>query len=55
MEGNLITVKEFALKLGMSEITVRQWIKLDKIKSFKISRSRRIPESELQRIIDKGL
>jgi excisionase family DNA binding protein len=52
MENNekMITVKEFAQKLSMAEITVRQWIAENKIKSVKIGNMRRIPERELMRI-----
>jgi excisionase family DNA binding protein len=51
MQDNLITVKEFAKRLGLAEITVRKWIQEEKIESFTVgTRSRRIPESEVERI-----
>jgi len=48
---NHLTVKEVARILGLSEITIRQWIGIDKIKSIKIGSARRIPESEVQRLL----
>ena len=47
------TVKEVAEILSMAEITIRQWIQHGKIKSNKIGNSRRIPESELKRILEE--
>jgi excisionase family DNA binding protein len=44
------SVKQVAESLGMSEITIRQWIQHNKIKSVKIGRSRRISEVELTRL-----
>jgi len=49
---NYMSVKEFANKLGMAEITIRQWIANDKIKSIKVGSSRRIPESEYIRLTE---
>lgn len=48
----MITVKEVSEQLSVAEITVRQWIQHNKIKSIKLagSRSRRIPQSEVDRI-----
>ena len=47
----LYTVKEFAEIIGVAQITVRQWIQHDKIKSVKVIGSRRIEQSEIDRII----
>ncbi len=50
----LISVKTFANEIGLAEITIRQWIQKGLIKSHKIGvKSRRIPVSELKRIIDE--
>lgn len=46
----MLPVKEVAKRLGLAEITVRQWIQHGKIKSVKIGRVRRIPESEVDRL-----
>ena len=50
----MYTVKEVANLIGMAEITVRQWIQNDKIKSVKIGSMRRIPETEVKRIMEGG-
>lgn len=52
MEDRMLTIKEVAYTLGLSEITIRQWIQHGKIESVKLStgRSRRIPKSEVDRI-----
>lgn len=52
MNENMLTVKEVANQLGLAEITIRQWIQHKKILSVKLtgSRSRRIPQSEIERI-----
>lgn len=44
------TVKEVAIELKLSEITIRRWIKDKKIKSVKISRLIRIPDEEVERL-----
>lgn len=43
----LLTIKEVAEIFGLSEITIRQWIQHNKIKSVKIGGSRRIAQSEV--------
>jgi excisionase family DNA binding protein len=50
----LNTIKEAAERLSLAEITIRKWISNDKIKSVKLGGSRRIPESEIQRLIGGG-
>lgn len=52
MNDKMLTVKEVAIELGLAEITIRQWIQHKKILSVKLSgsRSRRIPQSEIERI-----
>lgn len=52
MEERMLTVKEVASTLSLSEITIRQWIQQGKIKSVKLAsgRARRIPQSEVERI-----
>ena len=49
---NHLTVKETCRILGLAEITIRQWITNGKIKSIKIGNSRRIPESEVMRLLN---
>jgi len=50
-ENSYMTVKDFAKITALAEITIRQWIQHEKIKSIKIGGSRRIPKSELDRIL----
>ena len=45
------TVKEVSQLLKLAEITIRQRIHAEKIKSIKIGNSRRIPKSEIERLI----
>jgi len=47
----MYTVKEVANLLGMAEVTIRQWIQYEKIKSIKIGSLRRIPSTEVERIM----
>ena len=44
------SVKQVSESLGIAQITIRQWIQHDKIKSVKIGNSRRVPESEVNRL-----
>lgn len=50
----LFTVKEAAVRLSLSEVTIRTWISLRKINSIKLGKARRISEDELCRIIAEG-
>ena len=52
MDERTYTVKETAAKLNKSEITVWRSIRDEKIKSKKILGSRRVPESEITRILE---
>lgn len=45
-----LTVKEFAQKTSLAEITIRLWIRNKSIKSIKIGKARRIPISEYYRL-----
>lgn len=49
------TVKEVSHILSLAEITIRQWIQADKIKSIKIGKARRIPKSEVERLVGKSV
>jgi len=56
-ENNLVMLspKEFADRLSISRWTVYAWISEGRIKSVKISRLVRIPESEVERIVHEGV
>jgi len=43
---------EVAKKLGVSTMTVRRWIKVGKIKAYRIGKEFRIPESEVLRLLE---
>ncbi len=45
------TVKELSQLVKISDITIRQWIHDGKLKSVKIGGARRIPKSEVERLI----
>ncbi len=51
----MLSPKEFADRLSISRWTVYAWISEGRIKSVKISRLVRIPESEVERIVHEGL
>lgn len=46
----LFKVREVAEILNLAEITIRQWIQHGKIESIKVGGSRRIPQSEVERL-----
>lgn len=48
------TTKEVADILKVTERTVKNWIKDDKIKSFKVGKGRRITQQALEDFIEKG-
>ena len=50
----MLSPKEFANRLSISRWTVYAWIAAGRIKSTKISRLVRIPESEVDRIVQEG-
>ena len=54
MSEMLHTVPETAGRLGVKERTVRRWILLRKIEYIKIGAAVRIPESEINRVIQEG-
>jgi len=49
---DVYTVDDVAKILKISESTVRNWIRQKKIKPTKIGRLIRIPEQELERLLD---
>ena len=54
LESKLLTPKQFAERLSISRWTVYNWISEGLIKSAKIGRLVRIPESEVRRIVQQG-
>ncbi len=53
--ARLLRVAEFAEETGLAEITVRKWIRQERLASVKLGRARRIPSSELRRLEQEGL
>jgi len=50
-----LSPREFAQRLSISRWTVYAWISEGRIKSVKVSRLVRIPESEVDRIVREGI
>jgi excisionase family DNA binding protein len=53
-ESQLLTSKQFAHAIGVSESCIRRWILDRKIGVVKLGRLVRIPRAEVQRLIDEG-
>lgn len=51
----LLTVPQAAERLGMKVPTIRLWIAKRKLAHVKLSRSVRVPESEIDRLIRENL
>jgi excisionase family DNA binding protein len=51
----LLTLEQAAARLGMKPVTLRMWASSRKIARCKIGRAVRIPESEIQKIIERNL
>ena len=52
--STLLSPQQFADRLSISRWTVYAWIQEGRIKSIKLGRLVRIPESELERIVQEG-
>ena len=50
----LLTVVEAAERLGMKPATIRLWLAKRKLGHVKLSRAVRVPESEVERMIEEG-
>jgi excisionase family DNA binding protein len=51
----LLTLEQAAERLGLKPVTVRMWASARKIARVKLGRAVRIPESEIAKIIERGL
>ena len=51
----LLTLEQAAERLGLRPVTVRMWASARKIGRVKIGRAVRIPETEVTKIIERGL
>ena len=54
-EDRFLTPQQFADRFSISRWTVYAWISEGRIKSVKVSRLVRIPESEVDRIVNQGM
>ncbi len=54
-DTKLLTLEQAAARLGMKVVTLRMWASGRKIARCKIGRSVRIPESEIDRLIERNL
>jgi len=50
----LMTVNDFAEAASLAQVTVWKWVREGRISSTKLGRARRIPASELTRLIEQG-
>jgi excisionase family DNA binding protein len=51
----LLTLEQAAERLGLKVVTVRMWASARKIARVKLGRAVRIPETEITKIIERGL
>jgi excisionase family DNA binding protein len=49
-----LKIKEAAARLGLSEWTVRAWLREKRLGYIRLGRAIRIPASEVSRIIESG-
>jgi len=55
MQQQLLTLPEAAAKLKLSTVTLRAWAARRRIATVKLGRSVRVPEREIERLIEAGL
>jgi len=53
--GKLISIREAAERLGVSEWTVGRWARQGRFTTVKLGGRRLVPETELDRIIESNL
>ena len=51
----LLSVPQVAERLGVTRACIRRWILERKITTVKLGRLIRVPASEIERLIDRGL
>jgi excisionase family DNA binding protein len=55
MQGELLTIREAAQRLGLKEKTLRRWVGLRRIEYIKAGeRAVRISSAEIDRLIESG-
>ena len=53
-KGKLLSVRQVAARLSLSENTIRAWIFQKKIEFYKIGRSVKIDSQEIDRVLARG-
>ena len=53
-KGRLLSVRQVAARLSLSENTIRAWIFQKKIEFYKIGRSVKIDSQEIDRVLERG-
>lgn len=51
---HLLSIEQFAARLGLRPVTVRQWAARRRVTRIKLGRRTLIPESEAERLIEVG-
>jgi len=51
----MLTVREASQRLGLREATIRSWIAQRRLAHLKLGRAVRLPEAEIERIIERSL
>jgi excisionase family DNA binding protein len=54
-EVTLLSVPQFANALGVTPACIRRWILERKITTVKLGRLIRVPDSEIERLVNSGL
>jgi excisionase family DNA binding protein len=54
-DTKLLTLEQAAERLGLKPVTLRMWASARKIARVKLGRAVRIPESEIAKIVERGL
>lgn len=54
MQRNLLTTEEFAVALGLSPKTVRQWVWMRRVPFIRVGRAIRFRPETVNEIIDRG-
>jgi excisionase family DNA binding protein len=54
-KANFLSVQQFAEVLGITVSCVRRWLLIRKISHIKLGRLVRIPEAEVERLVNEGL
>jgi excisionase family DNA binding protein len=51
---SLLSVRQVAEKLGVTQACIRRWVLLRKIATVRLGRLVRVPSSEVERLVNEG-